>query len=142
MSLQNKQFFTSGSVTRVPETSFNNMHGRLEDLRTQDANKYLSKPPNTLGTYLPCQLMAWPLLIIFERYHLLLQDFSVVQSGLIFMGLLLSAIFLYHTRINRGYPPINFSISLLQCLSFSQQCNDDYNATLWMQMSTQLASFL
>lgn len=37
-------------MTRVPETSFNNMHGKLEDLKTDDSNKYFTSPPNALGT--------------------------------------------------------------------------------------------
>ena len=37
------------SVFRVPETTFNNMHGKINHLSTEDANTFVNKSPNALG---------------------------------------------------------------------------------------------
>ena len=39
------------SVFRVPETTFNNMHGKLNHLKTEDANQFLNNRPNALGIF-------------------------------------------------------------------------------------------
>ena len=38
-----------GSVISIPETSFNNLHGKINDLKTEDAQKFSSKPLNEIG---------------------------------------------------------------------------------------------
>ena len=43
-------FNVSGSLVRVPETSFNHLDGRLADLATTDAKQFQSAPaPNAIG---------------------------------------------------------------------------------------------
>merc|ERR1719278_1371384 len=41
--------YVTGSVTDIPETTFNNMHGRINDLRTKDANVYAARQLNEIG---------------------------------------------------------------------------------------------
>ena len=38
-------------MTQVPETSFNSMHGKMADLKTEDANQFLNNSPNALGRF-------------------------------------------------------------------------------------------
>jgi hypothetical protein len=33
----------------IPETTFNNMHGKITDLSTADAHKYAAHPLNEIG---------------------------------------------------------------------------------------------
>ena len=41
--------FFKGAVTKIPETTFNNMHGKITDLKTEDAQKFSSNPLNEIG---------------------------------------------------------------------------------------------
>ena len=41
--------FLLESVFRVPETTFNNMHGKIDHVKTEDADQYLNNRPNALG---------------------------------------------------------------------------------------------
>jgi len=41
--------YVTGSVTDIPETTFNNMHGKISDLNTEDAQKFSSNPLNEIG---------------------------------------------------------------------------------------------
>ena len=41
--------FDVGAVTNVPETTFNNMHGKITDLDTVDASILAETKPNALG---------------------------------------------------------------------------------------------
>merc|ERR1719278_265415 len=41
--------YVTGSVTDIPETTFNNMHGKINDLRTKDANTFAARQLNEIG---------------------------------------------------------------------------------------------
>ena len=41
--------FALGSVTAIPETTFNNMHGKIVDLKTEDAQKLSQNHLNEIG---------------------------------------------------------------------------------------------
>ena len=41
-----------GSVTDIPVTTFNNMHGKINDLRTKDANIFAARQLNEVGEFL------------------------------------------------------------------------------------------
>jgi len=41
--------YVTESVVKVPETTFNNMHGKLNHIKTEDAQKYADNCPNALG---------------------------------------------------------------------------------------------
>ena len=41
--------FYSGAVTSVPETTFNNMHGKIVDLNTEDARQFAVNQLNEIG---------------------------------------------------------------------------------------------
>ena len=41
-----------GAVTAVPETSFNSMHGKIVDLKTEDAQKFSQNHLNEIGMLL------------------------------------------------------------------------------------------
>jgi len=41
--------YVTGAVTKIPETTFNNMHGKITDLKTEDAQKFSSNPLNEIG---------------------------------------------------------------------------------------------
>ena len=41
-----------GAVTSVPETTFNNMHGKIVDLNTEDARQFAVNQLNEIGEYL------------------------------------------------------------------------------------------
>jgi hypothetical protein len=36
-------------VTDIPETTFNNMHGKIIDLRTKDAEQFAARQLNEIG---------------------------------------------------------------------------------------------
>ena len=40
-----------GAVTNIPETSFNNMHGKIADLNTEDAQKLSRNHLNEIGEH-------------------------------------------------------------------------------------------
>ena len=40
-----------GAVTSVPETTFNNMHGKIVDLNTEDARQFAVNQLNEIGQY-------------------------------------------------------------------------------------------
>ena len=62
----------SGSVTDIPETTFNNMHGRINDLRTKDANTFAARQLNEIGWFLLAKIVL--------RHHVLsLCDTSLSQ---------------------------------------------------------------
>ena len=41
----------AGAVTAVPETTFNNMHGKIVDLNTEDARQLAVNQLNEIGEY-------------------------------------------------------------------------------------------
>lgn len=41
-----------GAVTNIPETTFNNMHGKIADLNTEDAQKLSRNHLNEIGEYI------------------------------------------------------------------------------------------
>ena len=41
-----------GAVTSVPETTFNNMHGKIVDLNTEDARQFAVNQLNEIGQYM------------------------------------------------------------------------------------------
>ena len=45
-----------GSVTDIPETTFNNMHGKIVDLKTEDAQKLSVNQLNEIGE---CRELSW-----------------------------------------------------------------------------------
>ena len=46
------KFQNLGAVTAVPETSFNSMHGKIVDLKTEDAQKFSQNHLNEIGMLL------------------------------------------------------------------------------------------
>ena len=45
------KFKLSGAVTNIPETTFNNMHGKIADLNTEDAQKLSRNHLNEIGEH-------------------------------------------------------------------------------------------
>ena len=41
--------FVVDAVTSIPETSFNHMHGKIADLKTEDAQKFTQNHLNEIG---------------------------------------------------------------------------------------------
>ena len=71
--------FVSKATIKVPETTFNNMHGRLEDVSTEDGKIFAAKA-GTMGKYffqkLFCDItdfkkenLFWPIIFSFRHYR-------------------------------------------------------------------------
>ena len=57
-------YFFVGAVTSVPETTFNNMHGKITDLDTVDASILAETKPNALG-----ELICSVFVCVLPTYH-------------------------------------------------------------------------
>ena len=60
------------SVVKVPETTFNNMHGKLNHIKTEDAQKYADNCPNALGNTKCTYEIFYDILIQFQGINTLL----------------------------------------------------------------------
>ena len=47
-------------MTAVPETTFNNMHGKIVDLNTEDARQFAVNQLNEIGSYLLLVVLVFP----------------------------------------------------------------------------------